>query len=116
LIAQSGFWSFVIGGFVMLVGVVYIIVGHQTASKLTKLRNSLAEQTLRSKFEESDKEGDGKLSAEDFQRLTESLGMNLSRREREVAFLCMDREDKGAITFTDFTTWWKDWEGSPNAF
>jgi hypothetical protein len=42
--------------------------------------------------------------------------MNLSRREREVAFLCMDREGKGAITFTDFTTWWKDWEGSPNAF
>lgn len=97
----------------MLVGVMYIIVGYQTASKLTELRRSLAEQTLRSKFEESDKEGDGKLSPEDFKRLTESVGMNLSRREREVAFLCMDREDKGAITFTDFTTWWSDCEGSP---
>lgn len=108
--AQGGWIDYLIGGFVMLVGVLYILVGRRTAGKLTQLRQALAEHTLRAKFSEADTEGDGKLSLDDFSVLTESLGMTLTRREREVAFLCMDQRDSGSISFADFKAWWSDWE------
>ena len=110
-LAQGGsLWSMGIGCFVMLVGVLYIIVGRVTARKLTLLRQSLSEQTLRSKFREADTDGNGSLSLDNFQVLCEQLGLNLSRREREVAFLCMDRNDVGTVSFEDLQAWWVDWD------
>ena len=109
-LAQGHMVDFCIGGFVMLVGVLYIWIGRGTAAKLTQLRQALSEQTLRSKFQEADTDGNGTLSLENFKVLTDNLGMKLSRRECEVAFLCMDRSDAGKISFDDLQTWWVEWE------
>jgi hypothetical protein len=107
-LAQGRFSDYLTGGFVMFVGVVYILVGRQMTNKLKQLRESVAESTLRAKFLEADKAGNGKLSTEDFAVLTESLNMGLTRPEREVAFLTMDKKDTGLITYADFQAWWLD--------
>jgi hypothetical protein len=105
-LAQHSFVDHCVGGFVMIVGVLYIVVGHDTAQKLQKLRQSLSEQTLRSKFTEADTDGNGTLSLDNFKVLVDHLGIPLSRREREVAFLTMDLQDKGAVSFEEFQAWW----------
>lgn len=96
-----------IGAFVMFVGALYIVVGRQTAQKLRDLRQNLySEDTLRTKFREADTTGTGKLTMDQFRTLTASLGMNLHRREVEAAFLHLDRDDSGALSFEDFKNWW----------
>jgi len=109
-LTQSHLTEKFVGCFVMVVGVLYVYVGQQTAAKLNKLRESLAEQTIRSKFQEADQDKDGTLSMSDFTVLTEALGLELSRREREVAFLCMDKNDTGKVPYSDFKAWWADWD------
>jgi Ca2+-binding EF-hand superfamily protein len=103
--------DYLTGGFVMFVGVVYILVGRQMAKKMKQLRESLAwNSTIRAKFQEADIAGNGQLSIKDFAVLTESLNMGLTRPEREVAFLTMDKKDTGLITYDDFQAWWLDSE------
>lgn len=105
-LSQGGIIDFVVGGFVMFVGALYIYVGQQTAIKLREMRKTLySEQSLRTKFEESDREGKGKLTKEQFQDLIDRLGMHLNRRETEAAFLHISK-DAGALSFDDFGEWW----------
>lgn len=106
---QGSLGNFLVGGYVIFVGVMYMVVGRQTARKLTQLRKALAEHTLRAKFEQADKGGNGRLSIEELKHLTESLDMKLSHRECEAAFLCMDKRDAGYLTFEEFQNWWSDW-------
>ena len=95
----------VVGAFVLLVGGLYLFVGRQTAQKLQHLRGSLSEQTLRTKFQEANREGNGALTKDEFASLTASLGMALNRRELEAAFLHVS-QDSGSIAFDRFRSWW----------
>lgn len=109
-LAQSKVSDVVVGGFVMCVGVLYILVGRATARNLAKLRSSLSSQTIKEKFDEADVDGTGELSRENFSTLCDQLDLHLNRRQAELAFLCMDKDDKGTVSFEEFQAWWADWE------
>jgi hypothetical protein len=107
-IAQGTLPDFGIGAFVMLVGVLSVVVGRQTAQKLRDLSESIySEDTLRTKFREADTETTGALTINQFKTLTASLGMDLNGREAEATFDYMAQD--GTLTFKQFRSWWHEW-------
>jgi hypothetical protein len=99
-----------VGGFVMLVGILYIVVGKQTAQRLQTLHQSIySEDALRTKFREADTETKGSLTIDQFKTVVASLGVDLNRRELEAAFDHMDKGQDGTLSFEEFKGWWSDW-------
>jgi Ca2+-binding EF-hand superfamily protein len=95
----------------ILVGVVYIYVGWRTANKLSDLKKSLiSEKELRSRFQECDLEQSGTITKGQFKNLTNHMGLDLNRRELEAAWMYLDKQDAGEITYEEFQTWWVNWD------
>jgi Ca2+-binding EF-hand superfamily protein len=95
----------------ILVGILYIYVGKRTANKLSDLRKSLiSEEELRQKFQECDQDQSGTITKRQFKTLTDHMGLDLNRRELEAAWMFLDKEDVGEITYEEFQAWWVDWD------
>jgi hypothetical protein len=99
----GSFSEFFVGGLTVSVGALYIVVERQI---IARLRTSFAEHNWRTKFEQADHDGDGKLSIKDFKDLMNSLGLQLSLWELEVAFLSIDPRDIGFIKLEEIQHWW----------
>jgi EF-hand domain pair len=101
----------IVGCFMILVGILYIYVGKRTAMKLSDLRKSLiSEEQLRRKFQECDEDQSGTITKHQFKTLTDHMGLGLNRRELEAAWMYLDKEDIGEITYDEFQTWWVNWD------
>lgn len=98
--------SWIVGGCVVFVGIAYIVVARQTAHKLTRLRQSLTEHTLRATLEQAD----GKLTMIELKHWADSKNIPFARRELEVAFTSMDKRNAGYLTLDEVLTWWSDGE------
>lgn len=110
-LTQSGIADLIVGVYMCLVGVAYIYYGQKTAKKLRTLRQELfSPLQLRSKFNDADKDGTGKLTLGQFKALTDSMGLDMNRREMEAAFMCMDKDDDSFLTFDEFENWWTNWD------
>ena len=95
------------GCYMILVGIMYIVVGRNTAQKLSDLRKSLiTEEELRRKFQEADVDQSGTITMGQFKNLTVNMGLDLGRREIEAAWMHLDKEDVGEITYEEFQSWW----------
>mmetsp|Transcript_14403 Transcript_14403/g.19241 ORF Transcript_14403/g.19241 Transcript_14403/m.19241 type:complete len:104 (-) Transcript_14403:238-549(-) len=91
------------------VGILYIIVGKIAHTKFVNAKEAmLSEHTIAAKFNEADVEDKGSINLEQFEIMTKSLGMELEKREVEIAFLeipkVSDKEDR--ITLESFKNWW----------
>uniref|UniRef100_A0A7S2E0M5 EF-hand domain-containing protein n=1 Tax=Helicotheca tamesis TaxID=374047 RepID=A0A7S2E0M5_9STRA len=99
----------VVGGFMMALGVLYIIVGKATADKLKAVHKAVySDHAIASKFKKADAEGTGTINVEQFGNLIKSFGMELEKRETEIAFLEIPKA-KGAgdrIDLEGFKSWW----------
>lgn len=116
-LAQGNVPDYLVGGFVMFVGGLYVFVGHKTAASLRNLKGSLvSEQTLRTQFHECDVENSGTLSMAEFKTMVESMGTTLSTREAEAAFMHLNRQDNGELSYEDFAYWWKNYDNPQNAW
>lgn len=105
--AQMGVADLLVGAFMSFVGIVYIVVGKRASEKLRQLKKStVSEFTLRSEFHAADATGKGKLNSQGFKVLDQSLGLGLSKQEVEAAFLVMDKDNDGLITYEEFEAWW----------
>lgn len=112
-ITQGSIIDYGVGGFCAFCGIVYIIVGNKTANKMKILREALvSEDTLRAKFREADTKNTGSLDAEQFKKLTDSIGMNLNKRTSEAAFLHLDKSQNGKISYEEFKQWWTEFDAS----
>jgi hypothetical protein len=99
------------GAYMCAVGILFVLVGQRTAWKLKALRKSLySEQTLHSKFSQADIDGDGGLNLQQFRTLTLTLGLDMTRRETEAAFMHMHKADTNGekLTYDEFKTWWNE--------
>lgn len=84
-----------------------------TASKLSDLRKSLlSEQELRRKFQDADVDQSGTITIGQFKNLTVNMGLDLNRREVEAAWMYLDKDDVGEITYEEFQSWWVSWDAS----
>lgn len=109
-IALDHLVALIVGGYVCLVGILFILVGRSTAKKLANARRSaVSPEQLQEKFAIADLDGKGSLSKEQFGRLiTDDLGLDLTRREVESAFLQLDCESRGRVSYESVLKWWKD--------
>lgn len=95
----------------ILVGLVYFYVGRRTANKLSDLKKSLiSEEELQLRFQECDLEQSGTITKGQFKSLTNNMGLDLNRRELEAAWMYLDKQDAGEITYEEFQTWWINWD------
>mmetsp|Transcript_7034 Transcript_7034/g.10393 ORF Transcript_7034/g.10393 Transcript_7034/m.10393 type:complete len:286 (+) Transcript_7034:45-902(+) len=104
-----GLLDLAVGGFMCFVGILYIIVGKIAHTKFVNAKEAmLSEHTIAAKFNEADVEDKGSINLEQFEIMTKSLGMELEKREVEIAFLeipkVSDKEDR--ITLESFKNWW----------
>jgi len=109
---QFDLLNLIVGLYMCFVGVLYIVIGHRAANKLKTLRTSIySEQTLRSKYESANIEGNG-LNLVQFRSLCQQLGLDISLRETEAAFGYIQskaNKDCGEkLSFEDFKDWWND--------
>ena len=111
-LTQFDLLNYIAGVYMCMLGVLYIFIGQRTASKLRSLKSSMiSEYTLRTNFQEAastTKINDGRLDRIQFRTLTQSLGMDMTRRETEAAFYYIPKEDSEKLTYEEFVTWWKD--------
>jgi len=114
-LSQIDLFNLVAGGYMCAVGILYIIVGNTTAKKLKAIRKSLySEGTLQSKFQVANVEGNG-LNVKQFRSLCEDLGLDLTGREAEAAFGCIqktgDDDTNDKLSYEEFKGWWDGLEG-----
>jgi len=111
---QIDLFNLVSGGYMCIIGGLHIVVGNRTANKLKAIRKSLySENTLRTKFQNADIEGDG-LNLQQFQSLCEDLGLVLSSRETEAAFDYIQKINNVTtvkLRFESFQAWWNFSDG-----
>jgi len=114
-LTQIDLFNLVAGGYMCAVGTLYIVVGNNTAKKLKAIRKSLySENSLRSKFQIANVEGDDGLNLKQFRFLCEDLGLDLNRRETEAVFGNIQNtgdEANDKLSYQEFKSWWDDLEG-----
>jgi hypothetical protein len=110
-IVQGQFIDFLVGAYVMTVGLLYIILGRRAALKLGSMRQFLySEREMRAKFDQADVRRVGALSLDEFGALTDNIGMSLDHTEKEAIFLHLDYQDKGEVNYEDLVKWWAQWD------
>ena len=62
--------------------------------------------TLRSDFDQFDKDKNGFIDEEEFGALVDFLEINLSSSEKATAFLAIDINGNRRIEFSEFKAWW----------
>lgn len=115
-LSQLGLFDLIGGGFMTFVGVVYIVVGTKARAKLRELKDStIPESTLKARFHQATSKNTDKLDMPSFKTLVLTLGLHLNRRETETAFLIVDQDDDGLISYSEFQAWWHALD-EPGAF
>eukprot|EP00536_Pseudo-nitzschia_multiseries_P007734 jgi/Psemu1/196263/e_gw1.184.66.1 len=113
-LSQIDLFNFIAGGYMCAVGILYIVVGKSTASKLKAIRKALySEGTLRTKFQEANVTGGG-LDLKQFRFLCQNLGLDLTAREIEAAFDFIRKSEDDTnekLSYENFKEWWNDLEG-----
>ena len=128
MIFQIDFWNFIVGTYMCLIGILYVVVGHQTASKLRSLRkNMYTEHQLLQQFVTAaggNEHYEDGLNIQQFKQLCISLGLDMNRRETEAAFYHIRNKSSsssstrntanddtgGKMTFQEFYEWWSSSE------
>jgi COPI associated protein len=106
MISFGDFFDVVVGLYVCLVGLIFILVGRTTEKKLTDLRRTVVSTAeLQEKFALADADGKGSLNLDQFGVLIHSLGLDLTRREVESTFM---QFGVLRISYEIFMQWWND--------
>jgi len=111
--AQGGLFNWIVGAYVMFVGVVYIAVGRSSAKKLSALKHNLfSEATIKAKFKKADTKGEGTINLEQFGTLCDSLDLDMTKREKEAIFFHLDTSDDDLLSLEEFQAWWNNYDAS----
>jgi hypothetical protein len=98
----------IVGLYLTLLGLVFIVLGYQTAQKLSAAgQRSINNLALQRHFRAADVDHSGQLTADQFVDLCARLELEppLNRRETEICFLYLDTQDKGTLSLTDVAAW-----------
>lgn len=64
-------------------------------------------EDLQDAFQVADMDGDGRISASEFERLMDDMGIDARRPELQVRFREIDRDHDGLIDLDEFVRWWQ---------
>jgi hypothetical protein len=107
---QASNWNMLdwaVGGLMMFVGATAMGVGIAAARKLRMMKESIAnERDLKRKWDQYDRNRDGKLDEKELLALTHDAGIDMSRNEIAAAFLALDKNYDNTISYEEFYSWW----------
>lgn len=104
--ANGGLFGMILGIYTSIVGLYIFITSRDAINKLNAFKKAVSdEEGLRQRFHQFDKNGDNKLSKEEFTELCLSLGLQV--HESESAFLIIDDNHNGEVSMEEFVAWWK---------
>jgi hypothetical protein len=109
---MRGFLDLVVGFFAIYVGFLYLWSGNQAKEKLAEARGNaqasgdISLETIQDMYANADVDGKGGLSLSQWRLFTESLGMLLTKKESEAAFLYMDMNQDGRLSYDEVHRWW----------
>lgn len=63
---------------------------------------------IRETFKHYDRNGDGRISLDEFSRLLDALGAGMSDAEKRIGFETIDSDGNHAIDADEFALWWTD--------
>ena len=102
----------------IFVGLVYVIVGRSTLKSLREAQKTVYTQSqLKSKFSKVNKNGSDSLDLVEFRDLVvNQLGLSLTARETEIAFMMVDKNADQRISFDEFKKFWNNTESQSALF
>jgi hypothetical protein len=116
-LAQNDVINDILGCYLCLVGIVFILVGRSAAKKMEAARKAtFTPEQIQKLFNDADKDGKGSLSRDQFSELTKELGMDLTRREVESAFRQLDWTNEGHLKYDDVLHWWNNEVAGTDSF
>ena len=98
-----------IGLYMLAVSIIWIVIGHTTACKLTQLKNSFqTEEHIRSAFAEH---GEGNEAFElhriAFHGFCEAQGVRFHPLELDTSMLMLDADQNELVGHSEFFAWWE---------
>jgi hypothetical protein len=108
-ISNFNILDWVVGGWMIFVGVTAICVGISTSRQLRLLKFSVkSEEDLKEKWKEADEDGSNTLDIKELTQFSKNAGLEMSRNEIAAAFMALDRNFDEKIAFEEFYMWWQD--------
>jgi len=115
--AQDEIINYMLGVYLCSVGILFILVGRSAGRKMASARRSaFTSQQIEKMFVCTDKDGEGTITKKQFGELTSELGMDLTRREVEIAFRQIDVTNEGSVSFEMVLQWWNSDEIETDSF
>mmetsp|Transcript_9908 Transcript_9908/g.14015 ORF Transcript_9908/g.14015 Transcript_9908/m.14015 type:complete len:90 (+) Transcript_9908:107-376(+) len=71
-------------------------------------RSTVTSEQMQEKFAIADVDGKGALTNDQFASLTKQLGLDLTRRETESAFIQLDCDRSGRVSYETVMYWWNN--------
>lgn len=109
-VLQIANWSIVdwiVGGYMIFVGVTSITVGFAAASRLRELKGSITnDKDLEKLWKEHDKNGDGDLNVQELLAFSKAAGVEMTKNETSAAFMAIDKNFDERLTYEEFHEWW----------
>jgi hypothetical protein len=106
-ISNINMLDWVVGGWMIFVGITAIFVGIAASRQLRLLKFSIkSEEDLKAKWKEFDTNGDEHLDYKELIAFIEAAGVNMSRNEIAATFMALDRNFDDRIAFEEFYFWW----------
>lgn len=66
------------------------------------------QREIRETFKHYDRNGDGRISLDEFSRLLDALDARMSDAEKRIGFEAIDADGNHAIDAEEFMAWWRD--------
>jgi len=116
-LTQHDILSLISGSFMCFVGFIYCVFGHRAYKMLKNAqKETRSDEELKLLFNGADKDNSNTIDCDEFKFLIQALGLELSSRETELAFMLMDKDDDRKIEFVEFKTFWKHSHNDETSF
>jgi len=107
-ITQPGLFSLLSGILMSVIGAMYCYFGHRASQVLKKSQVQFrSKEELKLLFHDTDHDNSGTIDLDEFKCLIQVLGLQLNKREMELAFMIMDKTQSQTIGFDEFTEFWE---------
>lgn len=99
--------DWIVGGFMMLVGVMACVAGVKVAHDLRRVRATIKdEKDLKTKWKKYDKGSKGFWSMDDLSAFIKDSGKNLAQNEVVAAYMAINRSMDDKLSYEELKAWW----------
>lgn len=106
-VANWNLLDWIVGGFMIAVGIIAIAGGVSASRELKLVKFSLKDEAmLKRKWQEHDSDGNGTLDVKELTAFVADADVPMSRNEVAAAFLSLDKNFDEKIAYEELYSWW----------